>query len=454
MRGRALPVLTQLGKSLDAVRLSLFLLTLVSISAVHMYLGPLRYARPAVLFLGLLCLSAILNHRAVAWSNLVKAWPSRLVALFFVLACASAVFGLSFGGSAASIVDAYAKVLIGFILMVAAIRNARDLALIIWSYVGACGILIVLAMTVFEMQQTSTGLDRMGGGDSMYDGNDLGMLLLMSLPLALLLLFNSRRLGKTVALAVIVGTPFVLAQTGSRGAMVGLAVMLPMLFFMLSRISLATRVGGGAVLVAALAFGAPSGYWQQMQTILDLSGDYNVASEYGRIEVAKRGVGYMLRYPIFGVGIGNFSRAEGTISPIATARQNAGLSVEWIAPHNTFVQVGAEMGVIALAVWMSLLFGGTFGLWRLRRRIPRSWEHQSADRRFLREACLFLPGSFVAFGVSSYFLSHAYTPPVYIFFALLAGLVVVVERELAVDGRAAAASAPRRRPASASPDVH
>ena len=434
---RPLQRFTRWAPHVDAIRGSLFGITLVSISAIHLYLGPLRSIRPTVTFLLISCVAALLNPKAMAWSNLTRSRPARAVLLLLLLIVGSAVFGLSFGGSASLLVDRYYKVLVVFFLMVGAVRNARDLAILVWSYVTAIGVLLILSATVLEMDTTSTGLGRMGGGETMYDANDLGMLFLMGLPTALLTYYTSGRLGRIISIVVILGIPAAIALTGSRGAMVGLVVQAPILFLCLRRVGVMTRLGGGALIVGGLALGAPDGYWDQMRTILDPSEDYNVASDYGRVEIAKRGVGYMLAYPVFGVGMNNFGRAEGTISPIAERRMAEGEAVQWIAPHNTFVQVGAELGIPALLVWLSLLYGGSVGLWRLRRRIPVEWERQTPERRFLREACLFLPASFVAFATTSYFLNHAYTPPPYILFSFLAGVVLLVERELAVDAAAA-----------------
>jgi O-antigen ligase len=206
----------------------------------------------------------------------------------------------------------------------------------------------------------------------------------------------------------------------------------------LSRVSVVKRASILAAVVAGLFFAAPDGYRKQMGTLLNLKEDYNYSVDYGRKGVAKRGIGYMVSRPLFGLGVANFSRAEGTISPIANARLSEGLSVEWIAPHNTYINVGAEMGIPALIIWLSLLLGGTVGLWRLRRRLPASWEYESAERKFLSDACLFLPISFLGFAVSSAFLSHAYTIVPYVVFAYLGGLHVLVHRELQKDALQAA----------------
>ena len=70
---------------------------------------------------------------------------------------------------------------------------------------------------------------------------------------------------------------------------------------------------------------APPGYWKSMQTILeDPKADYNWDSLNGRRQLAKRGMGYMLAYPVFGVGIGYSLHAGQVIvadgTPEAAAR--------------------------------------------------------------------------------------------------------------------------------------
>jgi len=416
----------------DAVRVSAAIFVIVTLTAVHMYLGPLRYTRPSFSLLILVGGLIVLKPKTVRWANLREAWPAKAVGLFFVLALGSGLFGLSLGSSAKYVIELYWKVMVFFLVLTLAIRQVRDLAMLVWSYVLSCGILVVLSLTVLEMEATREGLGRLSG-QGMFDANDIGMVMLMGIPLALLVSFNSSRLGRVVAIAVLLGTPITIALTGSRGALVGLAVMAPALFFALSRISLGKRLGSVITVLVVLAAAAPAGYWKQMGTIFDTEQNYNYSTDYGRIGIAKRGLGYMMRYPLFGVGIANFPRAEGTISPIARQREMAGMSVEWIAPHNTYVQVGAEMGLPALLLWLGMLWGGSLGLLALRRRLPRRWEQESAERRFIRDSCLFLPLSFLAFAVTSFFLTHAYTTPIYILLAMTAGVVAQARRELKRD---------------------
>ena len=422
-----------LAPAADLVRICLFSIMMINISAIQMYMGPVRLLRPGMTFLALAVLVAVMKPALVSWKNMTASYPSKWVLVFFGLACGSAIFGLSVGGSASYILNVYSRNLIFFFLIVIAIRNVHDLALLMWSFVASVGVLVVLAQTVLDLEITREGLGRLGGGQGMFDANDLGMILVMALPLALLFFFNGKPLTRMLSLGTMIGIPVTIALTGSRGAMIGLVVIGMTFLVALRRISVVKRVSILVVVAAGLFFAAPEGYWKQMGTLLNLKEDYNYSVDYGRKGIAKRGIGYMLGRPLFGVGVANFPRAEGTISPIASARMSEGLSVEWIAPHNTYVNVGAEMGIPALTIWLSLLLGGTVGLWRLRRRLPPSWAHESPERKFLSDACFFLPISFLGFAVTSLFLSHAYTIVPYVIFAFLGGLHLLVHKELQRD---------------------
>jgi O-antigen ligase len=195
----------------------------------------------------------------------------------------------------------------------------------------------------------------------------------------------------------------------------------------LKRVVFLGAVGG------ALALSAPPGYWQQMQTILKPSTDYNWSAGDGRREIAKRGMGYMMSYPVFGVGIHNFGRAEGTISEKAR-RHVPGTGIVWVAPHNSFVQIGAETGIPGLAIWCSLLIGSIVGLTRLRRRLPPSWARGDPEQRFIYFAAVYVPISIIGFTVTCTFLSFAYLDPVYILTAFTAGLLQSCDARLRRDG--------------------
>src|SRR2546422_8790714 len=166
----------------------------------------------------------------------------------------------------------------------------------------------------------------------------------------------------------------VFARTGSRGGF--LALLGVGLFFLVgySSLHVGWRVLGTVLLALVFSLSASDSYWKRMQTILHPKQDYNYTQSVGRWQIWRRGIGYMLQRPFFGVGAANFSTAEGRISPLARL-QERGIGVQWAAAHNSFIQVGAELGVPGLVFFLGMVIT-TFGALRTARRAERSEERR------------------------------------------------------------------------------
>ena len=165
-----------------------------------------------------------------------------------------------------------------------------------------------------------------------------------------------------------------------------------------------------------------------MGTILTPEEDYNYTDRDGRKAVMERGIGYLIQYPAFGLGIDNFARAECTISPkLASLRING--PMRCTAPHNSYVQAGAELGVPGLLIWVSLVIGGIFAPPRLRRRLPKSWRRGTQSERFIYSATSFFPVAMVGFAVPSFFVTFAWMDTVYFMAALLTGLHIAAQAQ-------------------------
>jgi O-antigen ligase len=108
--------------------------------------------------------------------------------------------------------------------------------------------------------------------------------------------------------------------------------------------------------------------------------------------------------------------AEGTLSPLAE-RQQYGVGVRWNAPHNSFVQVGAELGFPGLALYIAVI-GCAFVALRHGGGIGPA-----------------LTASLLGFVVGSFFLSLAYSEMLYTLVALAVGLQKVTAGTLDAGGR-------------------
>ena len=415
----------------DPLRLALFALMLLTVSRIQEHFGVLSALRPALLLAGLACAYALLHPRSLAGTGWFRTWPAKVVVGFGIMACLSAVFGISLGASARTILEDYSKVLIFGFLLMATIRRTEDLRAYVWAYVISGAVLVWLSLFVFGMDKAPPdGIARLNFRYS-YDANDVGAVLLVALGLALLTFHTSRRTGKLVSAAIILGIGVTLAKSGSRGALIGLVAALVALLVLVRRVSVVSRLAMAVVAITGLAVASPPGYWQQMKTILRPTEDYNWTTPGGRKEIWLRGLGYMTSYPLFGIGIGNFGRAEGTMSERARHWTPGQAGIKWSAPHNSFVEAGAELGVPGLILWSTLVLGGIVAMRRLRRRLPKSWAVGDPQQRFLYLGTSYLPVALSGFAASTFFVSFTFLDPSYILAAIMSGMYVCADRKLA-----------------------
>jgi O-antigen ligase len=347
----------------DFYRFMLLLLIVVIFTRVHVYLG-LAALRPALL-LAITCGAwAILKPSSINLRAL-RTWPAVTMGLLGAMACLSVPFGMSIGGSAAFIFSTYAKTLLFGFLVLVSIRNTRDLRFLAWAFSLTCGLLAVVALFVARISKTT--------GMMTYDANDVGLILTVGIPVTLICYYTSEGRLRLLAIATLVGIGATLAVSQSRGGFIGLAVVL-LALLAVSKEPLAKKVAAVAVVAGAVVLFAPSGYWELMSSMVRPTEDYNWTAEYGRRNVWRRGVEYMLDNPASGIGVGNFPRAEGTISDVAQGFMDPKTQrIKWSAAHNSFIQIGAEMGLPGLALFCTLVFGGIVSLGRLRRRLPGHW---------------------------------------------------------------------------------
>jgi O-antigen ligase len=413
----------------DPLRVALFTLTILTISRVHQHYPVLEKFRPAVLLVVAAVGYAYLNPRYLTSANVLRFWPMRLIAILGVLACFSAAFGISLGGSASFILSSYVKTLAYAFLIAVSIRHVRDLFTFVWAYVISCGILSFFSLFVFGIARGYGSYVTRLNGLYTYDSNDLGVVMMVGFPLTLLLLSVERGKRRWFLLLVLIGISATMARSGSRGGFLGFVAVGAAALVLANGVSAGRRLFVLIAALIALAVGAPPGYWQQMGTILAPKEDYNYTAVDGRKAVMQRGIGYMKLYPAFGIGIDNFTKAECAISPkLASLRING--PVRCTAPHNSYVEAGSELGVPGFLIWVSLVIGGIIAPLRLRRRLPKSWRRGSGSERFIYNATSFFSVAMVGFAVTSFFVSFAWMDPVYLMSALLTGLYIATRVQL------------------------
>ncbi len=417
----------------------------MSISRIHQVFPVIGMLRPGLLLVGLAILAAAMDPRTLAPWRWLRTWPARIVGALGILAVIGAPFGISLGAAATFFLNYYSKVLVAAFLLMAAIRKPRDLAGFVWAYVAGCAVLVWMAIFMFHLTVTDTGMSRLAGLET-YDANDLGCVLLLGMPLTVLALQTSRGVPKVLAGIVLLGMGVALARSGSRGAFIGFAVIGLAFLFTLKKVSVFRRVSFVVIAAGALVVAAPRGYWRQMSTLTDVKQDYNWTAAGGRKYMAMQALGYMETYPVFGLGVGLFERAEGLESERAEAWTPGMPGVAWRSAHNTYLEAGAELGVPGLLLFTGLVVGCIVGPWRMRRRMPAGWAEGTWEERFLYQAGLYLPLAALGFAVTSFFVSFAWLDPVYALAALNVGLITTVRAKLQASGSPRGAARVLRAP--------
>jgi O-antigen ligase len=260
------------------------------------------------------------------------------------------------GGSFRSAIFGFPRTILFFFLLLYAVRNLRELRYIVWAFVGSIAAL-ELGVLLFNVKERV----RITGT---YDPNDLAFVMVCALPMTIMLLLVERGLLRYGMLPVVALSLVTIIMTKSRGGFITLIVVGVIILAKLpSRIPLLrTGLLIGGVLVFSLF--APQSYWDRITTIW---GNEEEEETEERIEKPKEpsqedylnsgftprwdlwmtGVRLMLENPILGVGINSFALAE--------QGQTFGRG-GWKAPHNSFTQIGAELGVMGLALFVYLLY--------------------------------------------------------------------------------------------------
>ena len=307
------------------------------------------------------------------------------------------------------LVKGYLRTVLLMLLVAGSVRGFADLRRLAWLQIA--GVTLYSAAVTAQFRVGSNGrLEVL----SFYDVNDLALLIVSSLPLGLYLW--RRPAGLVTRLLLTAATVFLmmtLAKTGSRGGFVAFVAVAAYLLLQFRSISRVKRAGAVGLLAILLAVSASSSYFERIQTILHPSRDYNWsgASEVGRMEIWKRGIGYMLSHPVFGVGARSFAVAEGELAPEARL-QSYGRGFKWSEAHNAFIEIGAELGVMGLILFVTLLVSAFALLSRIRRKAI-------GEAPFLAQALI---TSLIGVVVAAMFLSQAYSAYLYTLLGMSLGL--------------------------------
>jgi O-antigen ligase len=295
-------------------------------------------------------------------------------------------------------------------------------------YVLAFSLIPILWATVLYQSQV-------GGRDQTLFGtfgnpNDLAFSLLMLIPFAVFVIKSeSLRSWKTiVCVFAILFALLKTFKTGSRAGMVTMVVCFVILLFCGKMKTKLKMLGLVSSILAIAAATVPSQTLVRYTTIFSgTSVDANmsddeisaVASTTARKMLFQESVRMMLEHPLLGVGPGIFSAA------LASEQEKRGEQETWHEAHNSYTQIGSEMGVPAFLIYVAALLYSmrrAISIYRRTRKDPARIAICGMAASLSMALAIF--AIFAAFGTYSY-MFH---------FPVLAGLVqafdVCVRKEM------------------------
>ena len=359
----------------------------------------------------------------------IQQTTTKLIIALAIIMILGVPFSLWLGRSAQFVIKSYLPDVVFYVLVATTVRTVRDV-----EWYALMNLYGALAFSTVVSLFFQVGGDGRLGSLIYYDANDFALVMVCTIPFAFYFIGKGQKPARRIVALIALGMCLTaMVKSGSRGGFIGLiAVMLYILLFyraIPSRTRLLISVAG-----VVLFFGfASDKYWTMMGTILHPTTDYNYTADEGRIEVWKRGTGYMLHNPITGVGVAAYPMAEGA-SDRARVLESQGKGFKWSVAHNSFLETGAELGLPGLGVFIALLLVTAVSLSRVSRR--GKW----APWVSVREISLaqMLIASIFGFAVAGIFVSAEYFAYLYFLLALSVGLIKLV--------RARAAATPALRP--------
>lgn len=214
-----------------------------------------------------------------------------------------------------------------------------------------------------------------------YDNNLFAIAVIMSIPLLVLWLRETREASLRAILVGAIGLSGAAAVSSwSRGALITLGVTLLVLLFYSRRRLVVVPLLIGAVALAWVSL--PEAWFERMHSIASFEQD---ASAQSRLDAWRVGIKHALVFPWTGVGLDGWHYAV--------------VTMDW---HNSYVEMLAEHGFVAFGLWCMLLLGTVVSLMRL------AYNSASPELAWVRSYSQMLAASLIAYAAGSLFLGLAY----------------------------------------------
>lgn len=154
-----------------------------------------------------------------------------------------------------------------------------------------------------------------------------------------------------------------------------------------------------------------------------------IATAQGREELWSRALFLMQDFPFTGVGLGMPERVINLLYPLFTVSADS----PWLHVHNTYLQIGSEMGIPGLIAFVALLLavGAALTKQARNRGVVGAGSPRPRDGAWRRPLALGLLGSLLVFAVHGLVDAPLASPKLAVLFFGLLGLMAAVSSDQA-----------------------
>jgi O-antigen ligase len=276
--------------------------------------------------------------------------------------------------------------------------------------------------------------------------NEMAQALLLGMPLWWLVLRSAKSFPKRIiALGVLALMLLMMSRTGSRGAMIAVAVVLLCAFLRASAMGKLRLVVGIGTLLVFLLVAMPGKLLHRYATVgenqedLEFTGDEDydasmasaVSSSQMRQYLLKESLKLTLTHPLFGVGPSMFPVAEDTDAKTRGLRHGV-----WQGTHNSYTEVSSEIGIPGAIAYILAIALSLRNSWRLHKQT-------SGDLRLkdISDCAACLNYCLIVYAVTVLFDYIAFTSMLSVFGGITAALCraapAEIERRLALPAETA-----------------
>ncbi len=305
----------------------------------------------------------------------------------------------------------FVKITLFYFFALAMIDTEKKFKIMLWILIFSFGYYAIWVNKRFIFEGIKI-IEGPGLGEAAYrDRNTFALIFVVAIPICFYMRYMiQNKLVRLSVLGIVPALMHAIICTFSRGAYLGMLAVSGYSILKIKR--KAVIVLAVLILIPMLMRMQGKEHRERIRTVL-VTGEERERSAQSRIEAWKGGLRMMADHPILGVGLQNFEVFIKQYNPAAVN----------LVAHNTYIQLGAETGIMTVVIYILIMFTSFLTLHKLR--------HMSVTNDLspnLYYYAVMLEGSLLGFFICSLFLSMEVFEPAYFLFCMVVCLKRLAEK--------------------------